>query len=29
MPPRWLHNTLDLTVFARAYDRLHAWKDEP
>ncbi len=29
MPPRWLHNTLDLTVFGRVYDHLHAWKDEP
>ena len=29
MPPRWMHNTLDLVVYGRVYDDLHAWKDEP
>ena len=29
MPPRWLHNTLDLTVFGRTYDHVHAYKDAP
>lgn len=29
MPPRWIHETVDLIAFGRSYWRLHQWKDAP